>query len=117
VQAIATVERLFVVRAGSFTPPPKVDSAVVRISPLAETLVRREEQRRFRAFVTGIFSQRRKQISRGLRGLLKLEKAAVDRFLLMSDIDPSARAEVLTVDQLVGLFRGTKSLTHQRSSR
>ena len=51
VQAVARVERLFTVRAGAFTPPPKVTSAVVRLTPLAQPLVAPEEIAAFRAFV------------------------------------------------------------------
>ena len=40
VQAVARAERLFTVPAGAFTPRPKVDSAVLRLTPLAEPLVR-----------------------------------------------------------------------------
>ena len=39
VQAVATGERLFIVPAGAFTPRPKVDSAVLRLTPLATPLV------------------------------------------------------------------------------
>src|SRR2546426_3193346 len=51
-QAVCRVERLFTVRAGAFTPPPKVESALVRLTPLAQPLVAPDEIARFRAFVT-----------------------------------------------------------------
>ncbi len=38
VQSVASVERLLAVRPGSFRPPPKVDSVVVRLKPLADPL-------------------------------------------------------------------------------
>ena len=41
VQAVARAERLFTVPAGAFHPRPKVDSAVLRLTPLAEPLVGR----------------------------------------------------------------------------
>ena len=43
VQLVASVERLFGVKAGAFRPPPRVESAVVRITPLAQPLVRNAE--------------------------------------------------------------------------
>src|SRR6185503_13068568 len=48
VAAVARAELLFSVPAGAFAPPPKVESAVVRITPRAEPLVSPEEERPFR---------------------------------------------------------------------
>jgi 16S rRNA (adenine1518-N6/adenine1519-N6)-dimethyltransferase len=45
VAAVARAETLFGVPAGAFSPPPKVESAVVRITPLAESLVQPDEER------------------------------------------------------------------------
>src|SRR6185503_4300077 len=67
VQSVARVERLFVVRAGAFQPPPKVDSAVVRLSPRSDPLVDAEEHPALRLFLAAVFSQRRKQLARSLR--------------------------------------------------
>ncbi|HET7024793.1 MAG TPA: 16S rRNA (adenine(1518)-N(6)/adenine(1519)-N(6))-dimethyltransferase RsmA [Gemmatimonadales bacterium] len=69
VQAVATVERLFVVARGSFHPIPKVDSAVVRFTPLAQPLIEDREVADFRRFTVGIFSYRRKQLARAIREL------------------------------------------------
>src|SRR5262249_15758516 len=43
VQLVASVERLFAVKAGAFRPPPRVESAVVRITPHPKALVRGAE--------------------------------------------------------------------------
>jgi 16S rRNA (adenine1518-N6/adenine1519-N6)-dimethyltransferase len=110
VQAVARVERLFTVRAGSFTPPPRVDSAVVRVVPLAQSALAPHEQGRFRRFLAAIFSQRRKQLGRGLRESLGLMKPQAEEVLRSLGVDPSLRAEVLTVEQLVEVFRITESL-------
>ena len=59
VQAVATVARLFRVPAGAFHPPPRVDSAVVRVEPRDDPVVGPQEEDRFRAFVQGAFSFRR----------------------------------------------------------
>src|SRR6476661_9702975 len=48
VAAVAKAETLFRVPAGAFSPPPKVESAVVRITPLAEPLVSPAEEKPFR---------------------------------------------------------------------
>ena len=39
IQVVATIERLFLIRAGSFQPPPRVESAVIRLTPLSEPLI------------------------------------------------------------------------------
>jgi len=51
VAAVARAETLFGVPAGAFSPPPRVESAVVRITPLAQPLITREEERPFRTLV------------------------------------------------------------------
>jgi 16S rRNA (adenine1518-N6/adenine1519-N6)-dimethyltransferase len=72
-QVLATVERVFDIPPGAFQPPPKVDSSVIRVTPLAEPVLRDGEQRKFRGFVQSLFSQRRKQIGTILRGLSSAE--------------------------------------------
>ena len=69
IQSVTRAEKLFRVPAGAFNPPPRVDSAVVRLTPLDQPLVRDDETAGFRRFVTGIFGFRRKQLGRGLREL------------------------------------------------
>ncbi len=105
VQAVAAVERLFLVRRGAFRPPPKVDSAVVRLRPLADPLIRPEEQPAFRRFLAGLFSQRRKQLGRSLRTLGRRSKHEVERLLGSVGLDPDLRPEQVGPSQLVRLFR------------
>src|SRR5439155_10046203 len=62
VQAACRVEKLLVVPAGAFRPRPKVDSALLRLTPLAEPLVAPGEAGAFRTFVAAGFSRRRKQV-------------------------------------------------------
>src|SRR5262249_38252606 len=66
-QAVANVDRLFPVRAGSFSPPPKVDSVVIRLTPRPDPLIDSARQPGLRAFLAAVFSQRRKQLGRSLR--------------------------------------------------
>lgn len=105
VQATAAVERLMVVRKGSFRPPPKVDSALVRLRPLANPLISPEEQESWRQFLARLFSQRRKQLGRSLRAWLGDNKEAVVALLKGLDLDPAGRAELLGPQALVRLFR------------
>lgn len=103
-QAVAHVELLFVVRAGSFAPPPAVDSAVVRFMPLATPLVGPERQAQFRRFVTALFGQRRKQLVRSLRSVAGLERDEAAALLTDTEVDPASRPEVLSPQALVRLF-------------
>jgi 16S rRNA (adenine1518-N6/adenine1519-N6)-dimethyltransferase len=103
VQATARVERLFVVRAGAFRPPPKVDSAVVRLTPLPQPLVGPTDQHQWRRFLAGLFSRRRKQLGTNLRALTGREKEVVQAMLGELGLDPEARPETLSPAELVGL--------------
>ena len=105
VQVVADVERLFTVKPGSFSPPPAVDSAVVRLTPLAEPLVADSERLDFRRFVAAVFGQRRKQLSRALRTVTGASKLEIDTKLQQLGFDPSFRPEVLTPRQILRLFR------------
>lgn len=108
VQATAAVERLFTVPAGAFHPPPKVHSAVVRLVPRVEPLVSPEEHAGFRRFVTAVFSQRRKQLVRILRSVVKLEREEAERLVGEVALAPTARPETLTPTQFVELYRATR---------
>lgn len=105
VQAIASVERLFNIAAGSFRPPPRVESAVVRLTPLAEPLIEPDEHEAFRRFVAGLFSRRRKQIGRALRHMTQRGASEVEALLGSVQLRPEERAEALSPAVLVDLFR------------
>jgi len=108
VAAVARAETLFGVPAGAFAPPPKVESAVVRITPLAEPLVSTEEERPFRTLVQGAFGMRRKQMRRVVRSLYALDAEQADELLAAAEIEPADRPEVLSVEQFVALLRGVR---------
>ncbi len=105
VQAVARVERLFTVAAGAFTPPPKVDSAVVRLTPLAEPLVRDDEVGPFRQLVVGLFGFRRKTLLRGLRELTGWGADQASAALASAGVDGTVRPETLPPGAFVGLLR------------
>jgi 16S rRNA (adenine1518-N6/adenine1519-N6)-dimethyltransferase len=105
IQAVARVERLFTVPAGAFKPAPKVDSAVLRLTPLAEPLVSDAERETFRALVVGLFGFRRKQLLRGLREFTGWTAERLNKFLSDVGIDSTARPEVLSPAEFVRLHR------------
>jgi 16S rRNA (adenine1518-N6/adenine1519-N6)-dimethyltransferase len=95
VRSVARAERLFTVPAGAFQPRPKVDSAVLRLTPLADPLVAEAEQGRLRRLVVGMFGYRRKQVARGLRELTGWKAERVAAVLARARIAPDVRPEVL----------------------
>jgi 16S rRNA (adenine1518-N6/adenine1519-N6)-dimethyltransferase len=99
VQAVARAERLFTVARGAFQPPPKVESAVLRLTPLAEPLVTDARLPVFRRLVVGLFGFRRKQLLRGLRELTGWPPDRVQALLEGLGLDPTARPETLTPTQ------------------
>ena len=107
VAAVADTEQVMSVPASAFKPPPKVESAVIRLTPRAAPLVKAKYLAGFRTFVQAAFGQRRKQMQRALRtvrGMSALEAGAV---LERAGIDPAARPEVVSPEsfaRLYGLF-------------
>lgn len=104
VQAVARAERVFVVPAGAFQPPPRVDSAVIRLTPLADPLVSDPDVPAFRRMVTGLFCYRRKQLRRGLREFTGWPADRAELLLARCGLDPTARPETLSPAAFVGLF-------------
>jgi 16S rRNA (adenine1518-N6/adenine1519-N6)-dimethyltransferase len=104
VRVVARAERLFVVRAGAFHPPPNVDSAVLRLTPRPDPLIEEAERAAFRGFVVGLFGQRRKQMVGGLRVVTGLDREGALVRCAEVGIDPTARPETLSVTDFVRLF-------------
>jgi 16S rRNA (adenine1518-N6/adenine1519-N6)-dimethyltransferase len=105
VQAVAQPERLFTVPAAAFRPRPKVDSALLRLTPLPEPLVSDEERDSFRAMVVGLFGFRRKQMLRGVRELTGWEAARVSDLLAQTGVGATVRPEVLSPMEFARLHR------------
>jgi 16S rRNA (adenine1518-N6/adenine1519-N6)-dimethyltransferase len=108
VQVAASAEIIRHVPPGAFSPPPKVDSAIVRITPRADPLVGDDEADRFRSFVQGLFGMRRKQIGNVLRSVTQLSPADAVTVLESLGIVPRARPETLSVADFVSLMRASR---------
>lgn len=107
-QALASVELIGRVAPGAFHPPPKVESAIVRLIPRDDPAVHPDEERGFSAFVQAAFGQRRKQMRRVLRGLTDLDPDAADTVLAQVGVDPTIRPESLTPEQFAAVYRATR---------
>ncbi|HEX4467881.1 MAG TPA: 16S rRNA (adenine(1518)-N(6)/adenine(1519)-N(6))-dimethyltransferase RsmA [Gemmatimonadaceae bacterium] len=110
VQSVATAELVFRVSRGAFQPPPRVDSAVLRLTPLAHAVIVPAEEDEFRSFVQAAFGMRRKQMRRVLRELWTLDADGAERILDTVGIDPAVRPETLSPVEFANLLRARKSL-------
>ena len=90
VQAFFKVEYLFEVSEGSFTPPPKVKSAVIRLLPLERKIGMKDEASLFR-LVKAAFNQRRKTLRNAVKHLF-------DHVILKDELF-NKRAEQLSVKE------------------
>jgi 16S rRNA (adenine1518-N6/adenine1519-N6)-dimethyltransferase len=108
VQAVANAKLLFRVAAGSFHPPPKVESAVVRIDPRPDPVVVPGEEAAFRRFVQDAFGMRRKQMRRVLREILSIDAEGADALLSAASIEPTARPETLSPEDFARLLRADR---------
>jgi len=91
------MESLLHVPPGAFTPPPKVDSAVVRMVPLGSDRLRAKDEGLFYRVVAAAFSQRRKTLRNALKPVGatgSFEKAGIDL---------GRRGETLSVAEFVAL--------------
>jgi 16S rRNA (adenine1518-N6/adenine1519-N6)-dimethyltransferase len=107
VQAQARVQIVRRVPAAAFYPRPKVDSAVVRLEPIAEgdRAISRAELPEFVTFVQAGFKQPRKKLVNSLaEGLGTPKPYAADR-LARAGIDAAQRPQDLGVDEWVHLYR------------
>ena len=105
-------EVLFPVSHGSFLPPPKVDSAVIRLNVRAQDTVRRELEPFFFSLVRAAFSQRRKTLANPVSGQLGFSKQQVREALETAGLKPTARAEELSFEQFTGLAEALWALRH-----
>ena len=103
-QVVCDVELLLRVPPGAFKPPPKVDSAVVRLTPRAEPRVPAALEARFRDVVRAAFARRRKTLANALAGGgLGLSPGEAREAATASGVDPGRRAETLTIDEFITL--------------
>jgi len=106
-QLYSRVEKLFEVPPASFSPPPKVHSAVVRLVlvPRLEKLGVNEAE--FMNFLKLSFAQKRKTLWNNLK--VRYASEDLTGAMKRARIQPSIRAEALSLEQMAALFRELKS--------
>ena len=87
---------VFTVPPGAFRPPPKVDSAVVRLTPADRGI---EDRDSLLDFFSQCFRQKRKTLRNNLRG----------KFAIADQPEAALRAEQLSFEELAGLWRRLKN--------
>lgn len=101
-QYYCDTDYLLTVPRGAFNPPPKVTSAVFRLTPHVEKPIQANDEKKFAIVVREAFNHRRKT----MRAIFK--KSAIlptltDEDFEVTGIDPQARPETLDVSQFVAL--------------
>ncbi len=100
------------VPASAFYPAPKVDSAILRVdvNPQAGrvTLAQSERDRFFKVVQAG-FSKRRKQLHNALASGLHIKDQEVRALLTAAGIDISRRAETLSIDEWLSVWRAVEA--------
>lgn len=97
VETAFTVEKLFDVPGNAFRPVPKVTSSVVRLTPKESRI---EDPKAFRDLVSKAFLQKRKNIHNNLKNHFP----NADDALTKANIDPTRRAESMSLDEWERLF-------------
>lgn len=102
-QLYARVEKLFTLPPEAFSPPPKVDSTVVRLrmSPKIDSL--RVPEAEFIGFLKLSFGQKRKTLWNNLKSQYK--PAVLRAALEKAGVKPTVRAEALSLEKSAALFR------------
>ena len=99
-QSVASCRLAFDVPARLFTPPPKVDSAVIVLEPLASPY---PDLKALGRVTQAAFGQRRKMVRRSLRSLAKDENLILEDWLEQASIDPQTRPETLPISAFQAL--------------
>lgn len=97
-QVFADVRQGMTVPAELFTPPPKVDSAVVVLKTRPEPLIPDAMEQDFFRVVKAGFSERRKKLRSSLAGGLHMGKPEAEQLLERAGIDPDKRAEDVAIN-------------------
>lgn len=103
------------IKAGSFYPMPKVDSAVVRVDLYEQPVVPLEDLEGFFEVVRAGFSGRRKQLRNALSRGLNRDAQAITLALRQAGINPARRAETLSLEEWVRLYPYLKRQTSQKA--
>ncbi len=111
VQFYAKPEIISYISKKSFWPQPKIDGVIIKIIPIESGKTRATDDKvnLFFRIVRAGFSQPRKQIINNLSKKLNLKKEKVENWLLENNIQPTQRAETLSIEDWINLVKSFKS--------
>jgi 16S rRNA (adenine1518-N6/adenine1519-N6)-dimethyltransferase len=96
-QYYCQVDNLFMVPPEAFSPQPKVDSAIVRLTPHQQLLLMAKDAKDLATIVRTSFSQRRKTLRNNLKNMITSEQ------IEQLEIDPSIRPERIPLSDFIKL--------------
>ena len=102
-QLYSEVEKLFTLPPGAFSPPPKVESSVVRLRMVSKLESLEVPEAEFIAFLKLAFGQKRKTLANNLKAQYapKVLRAAFEE----AGVKSAVRAEALSLEKTAALFR------------
>jgi len=108
IQMFSDVSIRFFIKPSAFFPPPKVESAVVRMSFKEKPVVKLEAEEWFKKVVKGCFGYRRKTLMNALKHSGLPLPQSVESRMEKIGIDPRRRPETLTIQEFVHLAEALK---------
>lgn len=96
------------ISAGAFTPPPKVDSAVLRVDAHESPPVQVDDTAGLFRVARAGFSQKRKQLKNSLGAGLHLDPGEVEKAMRGAGIEPSRRPQTLSLAEWAALYESLK---------
>jgi 16S rRNA (adenine1518-N6/adenine1519-N6)-dimethyltransferase len=108
VQLYGEAEILSHIPASAFYPEPKVQSSVLRIDVYPHPKIQLNELDRFFRMAKAGFSQKRKQLRNALSAGLHLEPQDIERILIAAGVDPTRRAQELSIREWQQTFKQLK---------
>jgi 16S rRNA (adenine1518-N6/adenine1519-N6)-dimethyltransferase len=94
-----------VVPAALFTPPPKVDSQILKLTYRTKPLFKDVDTKKFFQIIKAGFSQRRKKLRSSLSAGLHMEKGKLEGLLQKAGISPDRRPQELSLDDWYALYQ------------
>lgn len=110
-QAFHDVQLEMRVKPSCFAPPPRVDSAVLRLRPLVQPALSWEERAAFIALVKHVFNERRKVLRNTLKKFYEIDAAGLESVAKGSGVDLGARPEALPIAAFVRLLHALPATT------
>lgn len=96
-----TIEKIMDVKKTMFTPRPKVDSSVIKLTRKAFRHFSDKQEEQFLEIVKASFMQKRKTLVNNLASYFKIEKITLNNFLEDNNISQMVRAENLELEQFI----------------